>query len=91
MSRVSAFFPILYFDRGYNLEYNMGATQDELYRRHHNVGTGGGGTPALAERLLLCGMGVLHMPERVLHCPAPAELARPRLSHEAVRMLFADG
>ena len=23
MSRVSAFFPILYFDRGYNLEYNM--------------------------------------------------------------------
>ena len=23
MSRVSAFFPILYFDRGYNLEYNI--------------------------------------------------------------------
>ena len=25
MSRVSAFFPILYFDRGYNLEYNITA------------------------------------------------------------------
>ena len=23
MSRVSGFFPILYFDRGYNLEYNI--------------------------------------------------------------------
>ena len=30
MSRVSAFFPILYFDRGYNLEYNIGAVRSEL-------------------------------------------------------------
>ena len=31
MSRVSAFFPILYFDRGYNLEYNIQHTLLRCY------------------------------------------------------------